>query len=217
MYWIALITMLIDHIGYVFFPDELSWRMIGRLAFPIYAYTLYLGFANTRNLKNYMIRLFWLAAASQIPYMLAFNVYKLNVIWTLLASLIALAAADKIKNRAGVIAIYIVAGVLMEVAQMDYGAYGLLLVIMYRYVKFYWLIAAHFGLNYLYEITHHGNIQHVSLMSTILILCFSSETKGFHARVPRWLWRTFYPLHLAILAAIRICLDNTPSAISLFS
>ncbi|MBQ2889378.1 MAG: conjugal transfer protein TraX, partial [Clostridia bacterium] len=30
---IAAISMLIDHIGYMFFPDILIFRIIGRLAF----------------------------------------------------------------------------------------------------------------------------------------------------------------------------------------
>ena len=33
---IAAISMLIDHIGYMFFPDVIIFRIIGRLAFPIF-------------------------------------------------------------------------------------------------------------------------------------------------------------------------------------
>ena len=41
---LAMITMLIDHIGYMFFPDYRIFRTIGRLAFPIFAYQLSVGF-----------------------------------------------------------------------------------------------------------------------------------------------------------------------------
>lgn len=41
MYWLAMLTMLIDHVGLVFFPTDPAWRIAGRLAFPIYAYALY--------------------------------------------------------------------------------------------------------------------------------------------------------------------------------
>ncbi len=34
---IALITMLIDHIGYRLFPGAEPLRMIGRLSFPLFA------------------------------------------------------------------------------------------------------------------------------------------------------------------------------------
>lgn len=43
MYWLAMLTMLIDHVGLVFFPTDPAWRIAGRLAFPIYAYALYMG------------------------------------------------------------------------------------------------------------------------------------------------------------------------------
>ena len=49
---IAMITMLIDHVGAAFFPDQLEWRVIGRISFPIYAYCIVLGYRHTKNLKN---------------------------------------------------------------------------------------------------------------------------------------------------------------------
>lgn len=47
MYWLAMLTMLIDHVGLVFFPTDPAWRIAGRLAFPIYAYALYMGYTRT--------------------------------------------------------------------------------------------------------------------------------------------------------------------------
>lgn len=35
---IACISMLIDHIGYVLFPDVTVLRLIGRIAMPIFAF-----------------------------------------------------------------------------------------------------------------------------------------------------------------------------------
>ena len=40
---IALITMTIDHIGYILLPQYRILRIIGRLAFPIYAYMIAVG------------------------------------------------------------------------------------------------------------------------------------------------------------------------------
>ena len=55
---IALILMLIDHIG-EFFPDSPIWfRWLGRLAAPLFFYALAVGFQHTRNRKKYLLRLY---------------------------------------------------------------------------------------------------------------------------------------------------------------
>lgn len=43
----AMLTMLIDHIGYMFFPKYRIFRTIGGLAFPIFAYQLSVGYMKT--------------------------------------------------------------------------------------------------------------------------------------------------------------------------
>lgn len=55
---IALILMIIDHIG-EFFPDSPIWfRWLGRLAAPLFVYALAVGFHHTRNRKKYLLRLY---------------------------------------------------------------------------------------------------------------------------------------------------------------
>lgn len=55
---IALIAMVIDHIGY-FIPGTPEWfRWIGRIAIPIFIFTLVVGFQYTTNRRNYLIRLY---------------------------------------------------------------------------------------------------------------------------------------------------------------
>ena len=39
--WVAALTMLIDHIGMMFFPTVLGFRAIGRLSFPLFAFGIY--------------------------------------------------------------------------------------------------------------------------------------------------------------------------------
>ena len=55
--WIAVITMVIDHIGAVLFPGELILRIIGRLSFPIFCFLLTEGFCHTHSRRAYMQRL----------------------------------------------------------------------------------------------------------------------------------------------------------------
>ncbi|MDD4375179.1 MAG: TraX family protein [Clostridia bacterium] len=68
---IAMITMLIDHIGY-YFADNINTniyyicRIIGRISMPLFLYMLVQGFFYTKNLKRYIIRVFSLALITQL-------------------------------------------------------------------------------------------------------------------------------------------------------
>lgn len=54
---IAIISMAVDHVGTVFFPEYPVFRWIGRLAFPIFCYCMTVGLLYTRDLKKYLLRL----------------------------------------------------------------------------------------------------------------------------------------------------------------
>ena len=82
--FIAVITMLIDHMGVALVANMIRqgvepfsfivandlyhvMRYIGRMAFPIYCYMLVEGFLHTRNIKKYGLRLLLVALISEIP------------------------------------------------------------------------------------------------------------------------------------------------------
>ncbi|WP_017689278.1 TraX family protein [Paenibacillus sp. PAMC 26794] len=203
MQWIAMITMLIDHIGAVFFPHIIELRIIGRIAFPIYAFAVYIGYKHTRDVQKYIWRLFWIAIISQVPFMAAFNHYSLNVVWTLWSALLVLFVIDKLPSRLLGIPIVIGAGWFMEISQMDYGMYGLLLVLLFRYFQGPVLVVAHVVLNALYLLLHNSSVQMYSVLATAGIAIAQYYQAGFRIKGPRWVWRYFYPAHLAIIAIIR--------------
>ncbi len=66
---IAMVTMLIDHIGVLLLPEVRLLRTIGRIAFPIFGYQLALGYSKTSDRKRYRKRLLFFGLISQIPYM----------------------------------------------------------------------------------------------------------------------------------------------------
>lgn len=83
---LAILTMVIDHLGYVFFPDQEWMRAIGRLTMPVFAYAIARGFFYTREKRRYLIQLSILALVSQIPFMLLFHQgWTLNMVvpWAL--------------------------------------------------------------------------------------------------------------------------------------
>ncbi len=96
---IAVITMLIDHIGAVIFPDIIVLRIIGRLAFPLFAFLITEGYRHTSNFNRYLGRLFIFAIISQYPFWLAFGFDAgLNIFSTLFLGLIAIHSSEIIKN-----------------------------------------------------------------------------------------------------------------------
>lgn len=89
---LAIVTMLVDHIGYMYFPNEILFRIIGRLAFPIFAYQIAIGYSKTSNLKKYVFRLSLFALITQLPYSffspdIKFNPIHFNVLFTFVAAI----------------------------------------------------------------------------------------------------------------------------------
>lgn len=68
---LAMIAMTLDHIGAQLFPQVLWLRVIGRLAFPIYAFMIAEGCRHTRNGIRYLGSLAIMAVVCQVVYFVA--------------------------------------------------------------------------------------------------------------------------------------------------
>jgi hypothetical protein len=82
--YIALIAMTLDHIALVvgqwplvfLFPEHMIgsyyiikvFRILGRIAFPLFAFTIAVGCKNTKSMPKYVSRLILFAIVSEIPY-----------------------------------------------------------------------------------------------------------------------------------------------------
>lgn len=206
MQLIAMITMLVDHMGIVVFENLIWLRMIGRIAFPIYAYALVQGHLHTRSRPRYLARLFFLALLSQIPYQLALNPDGLNVIATLFMAAAVMQMMDQTVSpwiKGGIV---LAAGMVMQLFPFDYGAYGLLMVLIFRWFAGERLLFAHLLLNLLYMLAYGpgGLLQMLSIVPTLLVVYGPALWRRLEqARVRKWMWRLFYPLHLTALAVWR--------------
>ena len=65
---IAAISMLTDHFGLMFFPFDVEYRIIGRLAFPIFAFMISEGAKYTKNRIRYFFSIFLLGVICQSVY-----------------------------------------------------------------------------------------------------------------------------------------------------
>ncbi len=70
---IALVFMFIDHSGKVLFKDMVEMRTLGRIAFPLYAWCMIVGFSRTRNVTRYLMRILLVGLISQPLYLFALN------------------------------------------------------------------------------------------------------------------------------------------------
>jgi len=132
---IAIVSMFLDHIGYHYGTD--IFRIIGRLAFPIFAFLVVNGFFKTRNRWKYLLRMFVFALISEIPFDLCFRdafweaTYQ-NVFFTLSLGLLALIVTDIMRKSAGLryfcFVPEIVCMAAAEYISSDYGFEGVLII-----------------------------------------------------------------------------------------
>lgn len=77
----AVVIMIIDHVGFYFFPDDLWWRAIGRIGFPVWFFLV--GYARGRDIPTKL----WggaliLMAANIVTGM---YIFPLNALFTIIA------------------------------------------------------------------------------------------------------------------------------------
>lgn len=217
----AAVLMLIDHIGFVFFPDVLAWRIIGRLSMPMFAYCLARGYEHIRmklGLPRYYKRLLIFSAVSQLPYRFMTGGDMLNIGATWFFALAVLSLADKtrwkwIDYQASIILTSIGAVlsviVVLNLAETDYGIYGILLpvVLWYFIVKRHnpcAAFAAGTALWGVYTVVYRGSLLNVVGLAAIPIAAIVERTDlDEKAKLPGAFYYIFYPAHIAILVIIK--------------
>ena len=195
---LASLLMLIDHIGIVIFPEQIAFRIIGRIALPLFVYQLVIGFKHTTDIKKYLVRLWIFALISQIPYTLLFETYSLNIFFTLLCAL-GLLYALREKAYSYIFPIL----VLSILFDMDYGIYLLLLALMFNYINNKVVLTTLFILINLItiKIGYQHPLQMFSILSLLIIYNINllPKIKIINNKIFYW----FYPIHLAVLLAYK--------------
>ncbi len=210
----ACLTMLIDHMGAVLFPGEILWRIVGRIAFPIFAFLIVEGYFHTKSIKKYLLRLGLFAVFSEIPFDITLKHAKglefqsQNIFFTLFIALLAIALYDTLKEKRYTLAVFCVfaLGVLNEFIHADYGIYGVVIIfIFYKYHENKkMLLLALLIINTVLCALNSPGIEQMTLwtivqMFSLLSLLFIFNYNGRKGLSLRYLFYVFYPGHLLIL------------------
>ncbi len=211
---IAIITMIIDHLGLFFFPTIPELRLVGRISFPLFAWLIANGAYHTHNIRLYFLRLIICAAVSQVPFILANkhldpDIWLLNAVFTLSIGLAAIMLIQQTKNKLLWIVVTSCAALLAQVLQMDYGALGVLIVV-FSYVFFtkpILLIISQFVLffgDFLFNaiVNHFVSIEVLGIFSFVFVLLYNGKP-GIRAR---YLFYLFYPLQYVIIYCLQLVL-----------
>lgn len=140
---IAILTMIIDHVGKEFFTKELIFTYIGRISFPIFAFLISEGYIHTKNFKKYLYRLLVFAIVSQIPFSLFLGVFyntnNLNIFFTLALGLVSIYTYDIIKQKCyskflGFLFVIFISSIGNKF-NVDYGFFGVFIIFLFYIFK----------------------------------------------------------------------------------
>lgn len=200
---IAVFSMLIDHVGAVFFPEQVLFRVIGRLAFPILAYLLVEGFFYTHDVKRYMYRMGILALLSEIPFDLTANGVILefghqNVFFTLFIGLVMMYFLLKTAGRGQMIIVSLLFFLIADALRADYGGVGVLMILCFYLFRedMLWKVISVVFVN----VALMGGIQMFAVFALLPIYLHN----GKQGRRMKWFFYGFYPVHLLILFLVRM-------------
>lgn len=139
--YIAMITMVIDHVGVAFrfaMPDAVYelLRTIGRLSFPLFCFLIVEGFLHTHDRRKYLCDMLLFALLSEVPFDLLqsgsiWYTGSQNVFFTLSFGILALFAIEKFAKKkwlqlCGVTACMLAATLIRS----DYLFYGVALIVL---------------------------------------------------------------------------------------
>jgi hypothetical protein len=204
--------MTIDHIGMICFPKEIAWRIIGRLAFPLFAFLIYEGFMHTRSRLKYFLRLLAFGLLIELGSMIIRRYVSLdnnitrNIFLTLSFGLLGMML---INTRQHYLLKILEVGALAAASQwlkFDYGAYGVLLIVSFYLMRYdiRLAIGTHIVLNIVYFMVYPGSIQFFSLFCWFFIAFYNGKL-GPRMK-PKYILYLYYPFHLIVLYLLKMYL-----------
>lgn len=225
--YIAIVCMLVDHIGMRFLPSlsalGIACRVLGRITCPVMCLFIAEGFYHTSSKSKYILRLLAFAFASQAAYTFfkygTVYTYELftdyNVIFTLAASFVALLVYERIKIYA--LKWLAVIGIAAATYFCDWGVFAPALVIAFHVLRnsknrqalAFVIISALLTLSSIlfYIINNelwYSELWQLGLFLFIPLLYLYDGRQGSNNAFNKWFFYAFYPIHLALLGLIAL-------------
>ena len=208
---IAMISMLIDHIGVQIYPDLLILRIIGRLAFPIFAYMIAEGCFYTKHKARYLLTIFGLGMICQLVFYFFMGSLYQGILMTFSLSIICIYAIDYFLKKKdwkslSLMLFIVLSAIFLSVIlpmisektdfEFDYSALGVLLPILIYFSKnklqkLLFTATIMCLLSYVYY-----SFQIYSLLALPLLLLYNGERGKYKLK---YLFYVFYPAHLVIV------------------
>lgn len=231
---IAVVTMLIDHIGYLigahylFYRREYyeTWRLvyillrgIGRIAFPVFCFMLAEGFIYTSDRRRYICRIGIFAAISELPYDWMqsgtwWDLQHQNVFFTLFLGLVMLQLMEMISEKSSLeikrllqMAVICAAGALAWVLRTDYSYWGIMLIAIFYLVRQNRIYQC--GLGFLWQMWCEKLLfWKIGLFCAFVLLLFYDGTRGRKngRKWQQYFFYWFYPAHMLVLTAAALWL-----------
>ena len=227
---IACMTMLVDHLAVIIVMGSLysthhgmrleiyeTMRLIGRIAFPIYCFLLAEGSAHTHNPVRYGLRLAICALLSELPYDLALwgriTWQHQNVMVTLFLGFCALEVMKRCPNLPLKLLFALPFAALAEFAGGDYGAKGIMLVVLFALTRRipHRHLAQVLGIWFIFSPNHAMFLNWTRRFSittqewavlAILPIALYDGRKVTKSKAVQWGFYLFYPAHLLLLYLI---------------
>ena len=227
---IAMVSMALDHIGLLFFPGADIFRILGRIAFPIFAYMIAEGCRYTKNRVKYLGLIAAMAVAFQVVFFVAMGSLYQGILVTFSLAIITIYAIDNIIRFKKLWHLLCAVGALAFVAvfvfvlpdllsktdfALDYGIWGILLPVIVYFMpdslpNRLWhaggvaILLVIRAIHYSIYALPLGSLQWFSLFSVLFLALYNG--KRGKAKM-KYVFYIFYPAHLILLSGIAILIE----------
>lgn len=226
---IACVFMTFDHIGYYLFPNAAFLRIVGRLAFPIFAFFIAEGCRYTKSPKIRVLRMLGFGLVFEAAAYIYIGTFYGNIFLVFSLSCLLIFSLKELKRKLfsqgkAIIKLLFITAFAAETAvvyflsifiRFDYGFFGIITPLLVSIFDSYDLPALRkiekinilpvrlfllsAGLLCVCMFGKGGNIQWFSFFSIAFLMLYNGK-RGFSGG--KYFFYVFYPLHIVIIVLI---------------